>query len=108
MKKLKNGELVDMTAQEIAEFEASQAVAPPATGRVTMRQAREALIRAGMFAKVDSAIAAMPGIDGDIARNWWERAASVERGHPITASMAAMLGLTDAQLDALFTQAAAL
>lgn len=41
-----------------------------------------------------------------IAKLAWDNALSFERTSPTLASLAAMLGMTDADLDALFTQAA--
>lgn len=62
---------------------------------VTMRQGREALIRRGKIAIVDQAIASMAGIEGDIARNEWERSQVIERHRPLTASMFALIGVND-------------
>ena len=45
---------------------------------------------------------------GDAARIEWEYAATVDRDSPLVAGLVATLGLTDAQLDALFAAAAAL
>ena len=81
---------------------------PPIPSSVTMRQARLALLGAGLLAQVDAAVATIPGAAGDAARIEWEYALSVERESPLVASLTAVLGLTDAQLDALFTTAAGL
>lgn len=75
---------------------------------VSMRQARLALLDAGMLADVDAAVASMPGVEGDAARIEWEYAATVGRSSPLVASLAVALSLTQAQLDALFVQAAGL
>ena len=75
---------------------------------VTMRQARLALLGAGVLATADAAIAAMPGIEGDAARIEWEYAHEVRRDASLVAGMAAALSLTDEQLDALFVTAAGL
>lgn len=71
---------------------------------VTMRQANRALLAAGLLDAVDAAIAQSPRE----ARIDWERAQDVERSNPLVASLAASLGLSDAQLDELFVAAAAL
>lgn len=71
---------------------------------VTMRQARLALLGAGLLGAVETAITqagAAAGIE-------WEYAQSVDRDYGLVPTMAAALGLTDAQLDALFVVAAAL
>jgi hypothetical protein len=73
-----------------------------------MRQARLALLGAGLLAQVNDAITAMGGTPGEAARIEWEYALSVERDSPLVASLTAALGLTAAQLDALFTTAAGL
>lgn len=75
---------------------------------VTMRQARLALLGAGMLAQVNTAVATIPGAEGDAARIEWEFSNTVGRHHPLVLSLTSALGLTDAQLDALFQQAAAL
>lgn len=75
---------------------------------VTMRQARLALLSAGMLPSVNSAIAAMTGTSGDAARVEWEYASDVVRDKVLVQSLAAGLGLSDDQLDELFTAAGAL
>lgn len=76
---------------------------------VSMRQAREALIDAGLHDQVDALIAAMPAGPGRAkTKNWWERSATVERSHRVVMQLAPGLGLDEAGLDALFVQAAQL
>jgi hypothetical protein len=75
---------------------------------VTMRQARLALLHAGVLATVNAAVAAMPGTDGDAARITWEFSQDVRRDDPLLATLASTLGLTDTAVDALFVAAAAL
>lgn len=84
------------------------ALPPAIPAKVTMRQARLALLAAGLLPQVDAAVAAIPGAAGDAARIEWEYALTVERDSPLVASLAAALSLTPTQLDALFAQAAAL
>lgn len=88
--------------------EHTAATAPRAPQSVTMRQARLALLDAGLLATVNAAIAGMAGAAGDAARIEWEFSSEVQRDKTLVASMAAALGLSDAQLDALFIAAAAL
>lgn len=80
----------------------------PAPSKCDMRQARLALLGAGLLTAVNDAIAIMPGIEGEAARIEWEFASSVERASPLVDGMVAALGLTEAQLDALFIAAVAL
>lgn len=75
---------------------------------VTMRQARLALLNAGLLPSVSNTIAGLLGTSGDAARIEWEFSPTLKRDHPLVASLSASLGLTSAQLDALFTAAALL
>jgi len=79
---------------------------PPAS--VTMRQARLALLGAGLLDQINAAIAKLPGADGEAARIEWEYATSVDRGNPLIAAMANIAGLNEAALDGFFRTAAAL
>ena len=75
---------------------------------VTMRQARLALLGAGLLAQVNTAVANMPGTEGDAARIEWEYAQEVRRDSPLAAALSAAFGWTSAQLDDLFTEGAEL
>lgn len=75
---------------------------------VTMRQARLALLSAGLLAQVNTAVANMPGTEGDAARIEWEYAQGVRRDSPLVAGLSAALGLTDETLDNLYKVAAGL
>ena len=71
---------------------------------VTPLQARRALLAAGKLDAVSSAVA-VADQDTKLA---WDYATSVERGSSFVASLAAAIGLTDAQVDDLFRTAATL
>ncbi len=73
---------------------------------VTMRQARLALLYDGKLANVITAINSIPGEDGDAARIEWDYSGSVYRHKPLVLSMGAILGLSSADLDTLFINAA--
>lgn len=75
---------------------------------VTMRQARLALLGAGLLAQVNTAVANMPGAEGDAARIEWEYAQEVRRDSPLVTALSAAFGWTSAQLDDLFTEGAKL
>lgn len=76
---------------------------------VTMRQARLALLQAGLLSQVEAAIAAIEdAAQRQAVQIEWEYAAEVDMTHPWVQALATALGLTAAQLDALFTQAAML
>lgn len=85
----------------IIRVDPSRAVPPSSC---TARQARLALHAAGLLANVEAAIAAA---GGTVAIEW-EYASTIERASPLVASMAEALDLSDGELDALFTAAAAL
>lgn len=84
------------------------APAPAVPQSVTMRQARLALLQAGLLGTVNTTIAAMPGAAGEAARIEWEYSGEVWRNKELVAALGPALGLNDAQLDALFVTAAAL
>lgn len=103
-----NGE-EDVAADE--NFSATMPTTTPAMRVpkvVTMRQARLALYGAGKLAAVNTAVASMPGAAGDAARIEWEYSGEVQRDKALVQALAPVLGLNDAQLDALFVAAAAL
>ena len=71
---------------------------------VTMRQARLALLAAGLLDTVETAAAGA----GPAAAIEWEYAGDVQRGAGLVPAMATALGMTDAQIDALFVTASTL
>jgi hypothetical protein len=72
---------------------------------VSMRQARLALHQSGLLSSVDSAIAALPEADCAVAQIEWEYATEVQRDYSWVIALGAQLGLTEAQIDDLFTVA---
>ena len=76
----------------------------PVPPSVSMRQARLALLGAGLLDSVNAAIAAV----GGAAQIEWEYASEVRRDSPLVASMGVALSMDEAALDALFVQAAGL
>lgn len=79
---------------------------PPVPIEVTRRQAKIVLSRAGLLAQADQIIAAMPGQAGEEARIDWTDAAVFRRDNPLILGIGETVGLTDAQIDDLFRQAA--
>ena len=75
---------------------------------VTMRQARLALLGAGLLAGVKAAINALPSKQKEAAKIEWEYATDVQRNSGLVQMLVVALGLDDAALDALFIEAAAL
>lgn len=95
--------LIATDPQVIAWLAAQVEAAKPK--EVTMRQARLALLEAGKLTQVTAAIAAMPGAAGEAARIEWEYSSVLKRSQPLVGAMSQVLGLTPAQVDALFLAA---
>jgi hypothetical protein len=76
--------------------------------QVTMRQAQLALLAAGLLDDVEAAIAAIPGDAGRAAQITWTKSSAVQRDNALIGQLAGALGLTSAEVDALFIQAAKL
>lgn len=77
---------------------------PPKVTKVTPRQARLALLAAGLLPQVQAAVDAANGA----TKITWEYASEIDRNDPLIATLGLALGLTDAQIDALFETAATL
>lgn len=75
---------------------------------VTMRQARLALLGAGKLAAVESAIAALSEPAKTAALIEWEYSNEVHRHNGFVSQLAPLLGMSEAELDALFIAAKAL
>lgn len=82
------------------------AARPPVPGAVTMRQARLALLGAGLLSSVGAAIDALAEPAKSAARIEWEYSNEVQRHNGFVAQLGPALGLTEEQLDALFIAAA--
>lgn len=98
---------IDCTTGEVREV----TIVPPAPvipPSVTMRQARLALLGAGLLDGVEAAIAAMESPQREAVRIEWEYAATVERGNALMQSLGQALGMADDQIDQLFIAAAGL
>ena len=72
----------------------------PVPQQVTMRQARLALLSAGLLDDAELVIAAA----GRAAQLEWEYAAMVDRSNPAVAAVQQQEALTDAQIDDLFRE----
>lgn len=93
--------VIDWSEEQIAEYEAQQLAARRAAMQCTPRQARLVLAQAGLLTAVEAWIATAP----QSVQIEWEYANEIRRDWPPIADAAMALGLTDAQLDALFEQA---
>lgn len=78
--------------------------ASPVPEIITPRQARLALEQAGLLEKIEQAVAA----SNKPTQISWEWASEIRRDDPIINTMKVSLAISDAQLDALFKQAAEL
>ena len=110
-----DGEAVvrDMTADELAELQAR--LQPEVPGQpavpasVTRRQARQALLLAGLLDQVQVAIDAIPDpVQRGMLQIEWDDGQTFDRDRPTVLTIGAALGLDDAGLDQLFIAAAAL
>lgn len=72
---------------------------------VTMRQARLALLGAGLLAGVTAAIEALPEPQRTAAKIEWEYSTTVQRHRGLVQQLGAVLGMLPEQLDALFIAA---
>jgi hypothetical protein len=75
---------------------------------VSMAQARLALIGAGLFSAIDAGLKALPEPQRTTALTAWEYAPTVSRNGALVTTLAGQFGLTETQLDDLFTAAAAI
>jgi hypothetical protein len=86
----------------------SETLTPPVPASVSARQLRLWLLRQGIsLAAVDATIDAIPDqLQRDSVRVEWGYAPYVERSHPWLVPLAAALGLSKAQVDQAFVEAA--
>ena len=76
---------------------------------ISLRQARELLIRQGLFETVQNLIDNMEDpVEKLIIQNYWEYSTVFERDNAVVIQMSNRLGLTDKQLDELFIEASKL
>ena len=75
---------------------------------ITMRQARLALLNAGLLDDVEAAIITINEPQRSQTQIEWEYAQTVERDNALVAALGPKLGLDDAAIDSLFSMAATL
>ena len=97
---------IDAATGEVERITVEAEAAVPEA--ISMRQARLALLRAGLLETVDAAIAAKPGEEGEAARIEWEYATEVRRDSPLVQMMADIIGLSADQVNVLFVAGAGL
>lgn len=97
-------EVVALTLQEIED--ARRALVP---AKVTRRQARQALLLAGLLGNVQPAIDAIEDTTlRQLAQIEWDDSLEFERSRPLLIQLAHAIGLDDEGIDALFITAAQL
>lgn len=74
---------------------------PPVPDKLSRRQFRQALTRADLREAAEGYVAACLAAGDRDTQDWWD-AEEFERYHPRLLAAAALLGQTDADLDALF------
>ena len=77
--------------------------APVVPASVSAAQIRLALSHAGLLAAVNAGV----GTASTDVQTYWQYSTTFERNNPLLEQMAASLGLSDAQVDAVFVAAAA-
>jgi hypothetical protein len=87
-------------------YDGNEFTAPPPPPVViptlTMRQARLALLDAGLLDEVEAAITTPSD------RIWWDYSTTVERNHPLVDAVLTALGKTETEIDDMFIGAALL
>jgi hypothetical protein len=97
----------DVVAYTTGELDAMRRARVPAS--VTRRQARQALLLAGLLDQVPTAIASIPdATQRALAQIEWEDSQTFERSRPLLIQLADALGLNEQALDDLFIQASKL
>jgi len=93
---------------EDTEIAAYVAPPTPIPTVISMRQARLALLARGKLDDVEAAINAQEEPLKSVVRIEWDYATEVDRNWPTLIALAPALGLTEADLDALFVEGSAL
>lgn len=96
------------TPEHVAQEDGSWAIVPVVPERVSMRQARLAMLQAGILDDVETLIQQMPGDEGRAARIDWEYALDVRRDWPLVGALGTQIGMTEQQVDELFIAAASI
>ena len=90
-------------------FTAPPAPPTPIPQSVTRRQARQALLLAGLLSSVQAAIDGIPDpIQRGLAQIEWDDSQAFERDRPLLIALATALGLDSAELDQPFITASGL
>lgn len=99
--------LVDHKGQPVREWTLEDAPVVPVTV-VSKAQAKLALLDAGLLDTVETALGSMEDAEGQRARIEWNDRTEFHRDHQFIGMLAAVIGLSNAQIDDLFEKAAQL
>lgn len=88
-----------------SNFTSPPSPTPSVPTEVTMRQARLALLDAGLLANVQPAINSLNEPDKTKAQIEWEYSNALQRSNPFVTTLGTALGLDNEALDNLFIQA---
>jgi hypothetical protein len=80
----------------------------PTATVVTNRQARLALLQAGLLDTVNTTISTLGSPDAHAIQIEWEYASEIRRDSPLVVGLGGMLGLTEVQISELFELASTL
>jgi hypothetical protein len=94
--------------QQWVEVPAPEREAPVIPQVVSMRQARLALLQAGLLDDVEATITTLEEPQRTATQIEWEYSTEVQRASSTTAMLAGVLGLTKEQIDEMFSTAAML
>lgn len=83
-------------------------VVNPVPKEITMRQARLALLDAGLLNNVQAAISSLPEPDKTKAQIEWDYSNALQRENPFVTVLGSALSLSSEDIDNLFIQAARL
>lgn len=97
----------ELTPEEIAALP-PKTVAPASIAPVTRRQARLALLGAGLLDDAEAALNNIAEPQRTAALIEWQDASVFQRDHPLIAAIGGALGLSETQVDDLFRTAATL
>lgn len=103
-----DADLVEMTIDEVTEHLNPSSTDPVVPFKVTMRQARLALLQAGLLSQVETAINALPEPPRTAARIEWDFSSEVFRDRDFVIMLGTTLGLDSEEMDNLFITAATL
>ena len=110
MRQMINGEVVEMTAEEIAAFQAER---NPVPAEVAMHRVKKAALLTpwgdgNLKDAIEAAFTALPAPKDELAAIEWGSAPNLVRDGATTVAVMAILGITEAQRDELLIFAASL